>query len=152
MNDIDNNMIILQEPMESDEVICNVVAKVDTMKASKESLINKPISAAKSLKVTQSMADDAYIKLCYLVGDTPINEKNMILIITYSLQLANEMLNTSKVYKIELATMILRRLINENIENTNSRILLHNLIEVTIPNLINTIDGLPNVLKKYLCC
>ena len=66
------------------------------------------------------------------------------------------MLNTTKTYKVELSLAIIRKLIDDEVEDKNQRMMLHMLAETTVPSLINTIQGLHNLLSKLFakckCC
>lgn len=109
----------------------------------------------KKIKITQQMIEAAYKKLKKVIKDKPSTE-NIAIIVAYALQISNEMLTTSKTYKIELALAILRKLVDEEVDNAETRVMIHMLIETTVPTLINTISGLPSLFAKLCakckCC
>lgn len=110
----------------------------------------------KKIKITQKMIEDAYLKLRTVIEDRKVDAESVTIIVAYALQIANEMLSTSKTYKVELALAIIRKLIEEEVEDIDQRMMLHMLVETTLPSLINTIQGLPGLLSKLFakckCC
>ena len=71
-----------------------------------------------------------------------------MVIVAYALQLSNEMLNTSKTYKVELALAIVRKLIDSEVKDHGQRAVIHVLVESAVPTLLNTIEGMPNILNR----
>lgn len=113
-----------------------------------EVLENPSMANSKRLKITHKLLEDAYSKLRILVEDKNVDANSIAIIAAYALQISNEMLNTNKSYKIELTMSILRKLIDEEIISNEQKIILNMALETIVPSLINTIDGLPNLLSK----
>ena len=141
-----------QALLASDSVVKNVVTKVSAMQALPNSALNQPITTKKNIKITQRLIEEAYAKLRGIVQNKTVGQKNITIMIAYAMQIANEMLVTSKVYKVELTLAIIRQLINDEVHDPSVRMILHSIVEVTVPHLIGSIDDLPGFIQKYLCC
>ena len=103
---------------------------------------------AKSIKITYSMIEEAYKKLKTIVNGRNLDITEIAVIVVYALQISNHMLSTNKNYKVELAVSIVRKLIDDEIQDPGKRVILHELVESSIPVLISTIDGLPGLVTK----
>lgn len=155
MNEIKINVTdpsSLQTLLATDKVIKNAVDKVSVMQSSPESVLNKQVDIKKRIKITQQLIDEAYGKLRVIVNNKKVSTKNIAVMIAYAMQLANEMLQTSKTYKVELALAIIRQLINDEVSDPNTRAVIHSLVEITVPHLLSSIDDLPNLIQKLQCC
>jgi len=134
----------------SDDIIVSKV--IDNVNKLKNRRIMTPgmniVNNGKSIKITQEMIETAYNKLKMIVSGEKITTINIGIIVMYALQIANEMLVTNKNYKVELAIAILRKLIDSEIPDLEERKILNQLVEFTIPTLIDTISGLPNILSR----
>lgn len=136
----------------TDPIIQHAISNVGIMQATPSSVLNKPIKKNKKVKVTHQMIEDAYNKLRVIIQNKNVNEGNIVVMIAYAMQLSDGMLNTSKVYKAELALTIIRKLVDDEVNDPRVRAILHNIIDVTVPHLLNSIEDLPGLIKKYLCC
>ena len=159
--------VLIGNPMD-DEVVSKATAKVAEMQAGVTAdgkavpggdIFNRPgtVVSGKKIKITQQMIEAAYQKLRTGIQDKKVDSENAIIFIAaYALQIANEMLSTSKTYKVELALVIIRKLIEDDVDDPDQRVMLHMLVESTVPSLINTIQGLPSLLSKLFakcrCC
>ena len=131
--------------VEQDPVILTVIAKVDEMQYS------PLVVSGKKIKITQQMIECSYQKLRSIMNGKKVDTQSVVSIVAYALQIANEMLRTSKTYKIELALAIIRKLIDDELDVADQqRMVLHMLVESAVPTLIDTIDGLPSLFSK--CC
>jgi hypothetical protein len=140
------------EPAPIDMIARKAVDKVNAIRGAGKSkaskvLINGPGKNAKRIKITENIINNAYRKLESIV-DGDITIENISTISAYAMQISNEVLKTSKTYKVELSLAILRKLINEKVGDSTHRMMLHMLVEATLPSLINTINGLPNKLFR----
>lgn len=160
------DVVLIRNPMD-DKVVAKVIAKVTEMQMGVTTegkdvpggdvLGNHSIFVSgKKIKITHQMIEIAYQKLRTVTRDKKVGAESIAIIAAYSLQIANEMICTSKTYKVELALAIIRKLIDEEIDDLDQRVMLHMLVESTVPSLINTIQGLPSLLfklfAKYRCC
>ena len=158
---MEKELTVMNAPeSQDDEIILNVIKKVNSasiknrqIKNNKnvsvgEVLENPSMANSKRLKITHKLLEDAYGKLRILIQDKNVDSNSIAIIAAYALQISNEMLNTNKSYKIELTMSILRKLIDEEIISNEQKILLNMALETIVPSLINTIDGLPNLLSK----
>jgi len=156
--------ILIGNPMD-DEVVAKAIAKVTEMQAGVTAdgkvvpgggVLNNPgtVVSGKKIKITQQMIEAAYQKLRTVIQGKKMDAESVAIIAAYALQIANEMLSTSKTYKIELALAIIRKLIDDEVDDPDQRVMLHMLVESTVPSLINTIQGLPSLLSKLFakCC
>ena len=140
-----------------DPVILKAVANVNLIQKGqmpRSDVLNNTevIGNGKKIKITQQLIENAYKKLRVIVVDKKINAENMVLIAAYALQIANEMLTTSKTYKVELTLAILRKLIDDDVEDDEQKMILHMLVESTVPSLINTLDDLPSIMSNATSC
>lgn len=137
-----------------DAIISKAINNVDKLKITRT--LTPDINNGKSIKITQEMIETAYDKLKRIISGEKVTIINIGIIVAYALQIANEMLITNKNYKVELALAILRKLIDSEISDPTEQQILHQLVEFTIPTLIDTIDGLPSLLSriwsKCKCC
>jgi len=156
--------ILIGNPMD-DEVVAKAIAKVTEMQAGVTAdgkvvpgggVLNNPgtVVSGKKIKITQQMIEAAYQKLRTVIQGKKMDAESVAIIAAYALQIANEMLSTSKTYKVELALAIIRKLIDDEVDDPDQRVMLHMLVESTVPSLINTIQGLPSLLSKLFakCC
>lgn len=137
----------------NDPVIKNAITKVNSLALEiKEK--SQPLNS-KKIKITHEMIELAYSKLKVIIKDKPTVE-NITILVAYAMQISNGLLDTSKTYKVELALAILRKLVDEEIDDIQTRVMLHMLIETAIPSLMNSISGLPGlfsrICKKLKCC
>jgi hypothetical protein len=136
-----------------DRVITSI-GKTNTRSKSKVSPIG--VVDGKKIKITQQMIESAYGELLEITSGIVVDEENIFIIVEYALQISNERLIASKTYKIELALCIIRKLIDGCVEDLDRRRVLHVMVESIVPNLINTIQGLPSILSKIWtnckCC
>ena len=156
--------VLIGNPMD-DEVVAKAIAKVTEMQAGVTAdgkavpggaVLNSPgtIVSGKKIKITQQMIEVAYQKLRTVIQGKKMDAESVAIIAAYALQIANEMLSASKTYKIEMALAIIRKLIDDEVNDPDQRVMLHMLVESTVPSLINTIQGLPSLLSKLFakCC
>lgn len=133
----------------------NMIAPPPGTKIKGSGVMNSPaVISSKKIKVTQQIIESAYKKLKEIVKDDKPNVDNIVVTVAYAMQISNEMITTSKTYKVELALSILRKLIDSEIDDPTQRAVLHMLIESTIPALIDTISGLPGMVSRAFggCC
>jgi hypothetical protein len=155
---VDHNKlkVLIGNPMD-DEVVATAIAKVTEMQAVPDGgVLNNPgtVVSGKKIKITQQMIEAAYHKLRTVIQGKKMDTESVAIIVAYALQIANEMLSTSKTYKVELALAIIRKLIDDEVDDPDQRVMMHMLVESTVPSLINTIQGLPSLLSKLFakCC
>ena len=112
----------------------------------------------KKIKITNQLIEIAYQKLRSAIEDKDVTPANMVLIVTCALQISNNLINMSTTYKVELALAILRKLIdNTNMSNPNDKMLLHLLVETTVPGLIQKTFAASSgdshhVNSHHVCC
>jgi hypothetical protein len=147
-----------------DPAIRKAVDKVAEIKTAKDSngnltktakvLANVPGVAVtnKKIKITHQLMEDTYKKFRELIGDKKIDSNNVALMVAYSLQLANELANTDKTFKVELALYVIRKTIDDQLPDNDMRKMLHMLVEETVPLLIETISNSKTLFKKFCCC
>ena len=149
--------MLIENPMD-DEIIAKVIATVGEMQngVTTRSTIKSSniIVSGKKIKITQQIIEAAYQKLRVVIKDKKVDAGSVVIIAAYALQIANEMIITSKTYKVELALAIIRKLIDAEVEDPDQKVMLYMLVESTVPSLIDTIQGLPNFLSKLFakCC
>jgi hypothetical protein len=143
---------------EDDPMIAKVIANVNILMSTEGALIDNPNIkvSGKKIKITQLMIEAAYKKLLIVIDNNEVDTESVAIIVAYALQISNEMLNTSKTYKVELTLAIMRKLIDDEVKDPDKRVILHMLVESTLPSLIDTIQGLPSLLSKMFskcrCC
>lgn len=147
-----------------DPAIRNAVQKMAEIKTSTDSngnmtkpakvLANAPGNAIsnKKIKITHQIMQDAYDKFKLMIGDKKVDTENVALMAGYALQLANQLANTDKTFKVELALYIIRKTIDDQMEDSELRKHIHMLVESTVPLLIETIDNSKSIFKKLCCC
>jgi hypothetical protein len=160
------DVVPIGNPMK-DEVLAKVISNVTEMQAGVTvkgkavpggDVLSNPctVISGKKIKITHQMIDEAYQKLQTVIQGKKVDAESVAIIVAYALQISNAMLNTSKTYKVELALSIIRKLIDEEVDVPDQRVILHMLVESTVPSLINTIQGLPGLLSKLFakcrCC
>jgi hypothetical protein len=163
---VDHNKlkVLIGNPMD-DEVVAKAIAKVTEMQAGVTAdgkavpgggVLNNPgtVVSGKKIKITQQMIEAAYQKLRTVIQGKKMDAESVAITVAYALQIANEMISTSKTYKVELALAIIRKLIDDEVDDPDQRVMMHMLVESTVPSLINTIQGLPSLLSKLFakCC
>ncbi len=155
----------MEEPVkhstEHDPIVLTVRTKVSKIKNSLASdqktlpgamLLADPTSQrGRSVKVTKKTIESAYGKLLTVTDGKKPSRQNIAVSVLAAMQIANEMLNTSKTYKVELALSIIRKLIDEKISDPLLNDVLHAVAESLIPGLLETIDDLPGFFSKYCC-
>jgi hypothetical protein len=104
----------------------------------------------KRIKITHLMIESAYKKLRVFIDTRKVDAESIATIAAYALQISNDMLNTSKTYKVELALAIIRKLVDDEVEDSDQRVIIHMLIESTMPELIKNIPGM--ISKLFSCC
>jgi hypothetical protein len=127
----------------NDTTIENVHAKVNKL-APITKLTNKKV------KITQQIIEESYNKLKVIIDDREVNAATITILVTYAVHLSNELLDANKQYKIELTLAMLRKLIDDKVENPAERMAMHMMVESTVPAFISSISGLPNVFKRIL--
>jgi hypothetical protein len=142
---------------EYDPIVDRTIISVNkTNTPSKSKIAPVSIVNGKKIKITQQMIESTYGKLRVIIKDMVVDVDNIGIIVGYALQISNGSLISSKVYKIELALCIIRKLIDECVVDLGMRRILHAMVESIVPELINTIQGLPNILSKIWanckCC
>lgn len=151
--------VLIGDPMDDDEVVSKVIAKVNEMQVGVNAdekpvpggdVLKNPstVVSGKKIKITQQMIEAAYRKLRAIIKGKKVDAESVAIIVAYALQIANEMLSTSKTYKVELALAIIRKLIDDEVEDPDQKVMLHMLVENTVPSLINTIQGLPGMMSR----
>lgn len=144
--------VILKVIASVSEIQSGVSANGGTVPGSDVLSANKTVVSGKKIKITQRIIGLAYKKLRVIIDDTQVNTESVVFIAVCALQISNEMLITSKTYKVELALAIIRKLIDDEVKDPVQRAMLHMLVESTIPSLIDTIHGLPSMLSKFFSC
>lgn len=150
--------LTIGNPMD-DEIVVKVIEKVTEMQTGVNmegkstpggAILRDPgsVISTKKIKITQQMIEVAYQKLRTVMQGNTVDAESVAIIVAYSLQIANEMLSTSKTYKVELALAIIRKLIDDEIDDQDQRVMMHMIVESTVPRLINTIHGLPSLFSK----
>jgi hypothetical protein len=129
---------------------------VDSKAPGSDVLSSTPVISGKKVKITQQIIEDSYKRLRVLISGKKVNAASITILVAYAMQLSDEMLSTDKRFKIELALIMLRKLIDDEVDDIVERVTLHLLVETTVPTLISTIHGLPGMLerlfKKCGCC
>jgi hypothetical protein len=133
-----------------DGVITVAIANVDVMQAT-DMLIKTSVSN-KRVKVTQIMIESAYKKLRIIVANKEVTVDTATVIVAYAMQISNEMLNTSKTYKVELALAIIRKLIDDEVCDPGHRAVIHMIVETSVSHFMKTIEGLPSLWSRLVKC
>ena len=150
------NNLINKEHGIDDNIIKRVILKVNQQQVLD---CNRRMVSGKKIKITQRIINDAYSKLCAIVCDEKINEHTINTFVICALHVSNEMITSSKKYKIELALSILRKAVDEKVcINKNTE--MHMLIESTVPVYIDNIISYDkkcahkktSIINKVFCC
>jgi hypothetical protein len=149
----------------NDEIVSKAISNITKMQTGVTAegkavmggdVLNNPgmVFSGKKIKITRQMIEDAYQKLLIVTRRKKVDAKSIVIVAAYALQISNEMLITSKTYKVELALAIIRKLIDDDVDDLDQRTVLHMLVESTVPRLINTIQGLPSMPSRLFtkCC
>jgi hypothetical protein len=103
------------------------------------------------LKITHDMIIKGYKELESLIGGGSFNIADVMTACAYSLQIADNLLNGSKHYKIELAVYLIRMCIDAHVPEGNRQV-YHQLVESSMPQLLDTIEDAPGLLARLCCC
>jgi len=107
-----------------------------------------PVKAKKKIKVDYSNIDKAYSKLLKVIDNKEVNLENIVIVVIFSIQIASKMLNTSKKSKIELATYISRKFVDDFAKKGSIKT-FHTVIDITIPLFVHTVSA---TSKMCSCC
>ena len=158
---------ILEKKELGDPTVRRIHARIAVLKSSVSSdkktlpcglVLVDPSTAAggKSVVLTHYKIKSAYKKLVAATNNKTPTTNNIAFSVACAMLIANELGDVKKVYKVELALSILRKLINENIKNEELKELLHIMTESLVPSLLALVDELPGALasfiKKCKCC
>ena len=128
------------------EDICNNIAsKPQTPNTSpidiyaKNSKHPRIVVNGKKIKITHGIIVLAYEKLRKIFDDDikKLSNKNISDIIVHALNISDGLVITSKSYKVELSLIIIRKLIDEEVKNSDQNTILHMIVESSMPNLIS---------------
>lgn len=104
----------------------------------------------KGVKVNFQIISIAFNKLEKVIeGKTKLTPSTISVIVMIAFNIANEILmNRDKKYKIELVLIIMRKLIDKLVTDTDDNTMLNTLLDTTVPALVDSM-----VLKsKCFCC
>jgi hypothetical protein len=162
---VEHNKVVLIGNMMNDEIVSKAISNITILRAGVTEerktvtggdVLNKHkmVFSGKKIKITHQMINAAYQKLLIITQGRIVDADSVTIMAAYALQISNEMLSTSKTYKVELALAIIRKLIDDEVYDPDQRIVLHMLVESIMPSLINTIQGLPSLMSKLFtkCC
>ena len=153
--------IVVSDDFKDDPIIKRVHERVQNMRKSPPNPkvpgsnvvgVLKPVVHNKKVKITQRIINDSYARLRVLVAGEEITAGSIAVLVAYAMQLSNEMLDTNKQHKIELALAILRKLIDDEVDDIAENATLHMLVETMVPSLVNTLSKLPNLFAKLCGC
>lgn len=144
----------LKSLINSDEHVRNALNKVKELQSDPRSIINKSISTDKHVKITRKLIVSTYAKYSLVVNNRNVNRKNIKVFIAYAMELSNEILKKSpNVYKTELALILIRQHINNEIKDETLRNELHDIVEVVVVSFIKHIfTKKTSIIKKLLSC
>ena len=108
------------------------------------------VKKSKNVKITYDLINSAYTQLITTIDTNNINTITIIEIIKKTMLISEEMLITSKTYKVELTLFVLRKLIDKHIDFPNNDV-LNSIIEYTVPTMMNLLTS-RNIFKRCFSC